>query len=403
MVRLFICFFFVAATASGQTLMFSEVEKLPASVNTNAEEIAPLLGADGVTLYFTRLLDEANKGGKYAGSDIYSSRYDVTSLNWRKAEDFAVLNDKNNNQLIGLNLRGDVFYSLNTSTAKQPRGIFWTKRTNGTLSKPELLPIEGLKSTGFINAFITPEQDVIIASMEAEDSKGEEDLYFSIKKGDSWTSFRNMGTTVNTKGFEISPFLSADRKRLYFSSNGHPGLGGGDLFYCERLYDSWEAWSLPVNLGESINSKGFDAYLSIYGDSVAFFASNRSVSTDLYRCKVGLKNQSPDVILTQDEMKEIFGGIDGRLVFLNASTSLTATHRELLWYIGNKLLDEKGIRLRIVVSPEEAPELSEARMDAVISQLANTGLEGSRIQRGVNAEIANTKNAVYLVFTKIVQ
>lgn len=406
MVRLVIVFFFLLQTqiAWSQRLVFADVEKLPKTVNTDAEEIAPLLSPDGLTLYYSRLLYDNNTGGKYSGSDVYSNRYDVTTLNWKPSENLSTINDKSNNQLIGINTKGDLLYSFSTTSSKNPSGLYVTKRVNGVLGKPEFLPMSGLQSSGFIGGYISPEEDVLIVSMARDDSRGEEDLYVSVKTGSTWSNFVNMGSTINTKGFEISPFLSADKKRLYFTSNGHPGLGDGDIFYSERLYNSWEAWTAPVNLGPQLNSKNFDAYFSIYGDSVAYFSSNnklQSSSSDIFRCKVIIKGEVPDVLLTKEEVQEIFGGVDTRLVFPATSTVLTASHRELLWYLGNKLLDQKTIRLRIAYSKEANPELTDARVEAIIGQLANTGLEGSRIQRFVSQESFDTMHTIQLIFTRI--
>jgi outer membrane protein OmpA-like peptidoglycan-associated protein len=84
-----------------------------------------------------------------------------------------------------------------------------------------------------------------------------------------------LGKQINTTGTELSPFLAADGKTLYFSSNGHPGYGRSDVFMSRRLDDSWTQWSTPINLGEPINSSGTDAYYSVpaAGD-YAYFVSN---------------------------------------------------------------------------------------------------------------------------------
>ena len=63
----------------------------------------------------------------------------------------------------------------------------------------------------------------------------------------------NLGPAINTKGNERTPFLHSDGKTLYFSSDGHPGLGGIDVFRTVRQGDSWTKWSKPENLGKSIN------------------------------------------------------------------------------------------------------------------------------------------------------
>ena len=150
--------------------------------------------------------------------------------------------------------------------------------------------------------------------MKAQDGYGEEDLYVTTRDSvGHWSRPINLGTTINTKGFEISPFLSADKKRLFFASNGHPGFGDADIFFSERLYDSWEVWSAPRNLGENLNSKGFDAFFSIYGDSVAYFSSNRSGGlADIYTAKVApqaapVKDVAGRQYLSDKEIQDLFG------------------------------------------------------------------------------------------------
>ena len=64
----------------------------------------------------------------------------------------------------------------------------------------------------------------------------------------------NLGPAINTPHAEYSPYLHPDGKTLYFSSSGHYGLGGLDVFVATRLSDSsWTEWSEPVNLGKEIN------------------------------------------------------------------------------------------------------------------------------------------------------
>lgn len=65
-----------------------------------------------------------------------------------------------------------------------------------------------------------------------------------------WTKARNLGAPVNSTYDEISPFIHANNKVLYFASKGHTGFGGYDIFYSERIGDSWSA---PVNMGRPIN------------------------------------------------------------------------------------------------------------------------------------------------------
>ena len=278
---------FLPLPAISQIFEYAVPEKLPSAVNTDEEESSPLLSMDGSKLFFTRLLCPENIGGKYTGSDIWS--IDHIGTTWGTADNIKInLNNKNNNAVIGMSTAGDVLYLMDASSTSKINGIYISKRVNEMWTKSELIPLSGIESDGFVSFYASPELDVLFVSMNGKDSKGEEDLYVCIKEDSAvWSKPKNLGSTINTSGFEISPFLSADKRRLYFSSNGHPGLGDADIFYSDRLYDSWETWSIPKNLGTNINSTNFDAYFSQYGDSVAYFTSNRqSELSNIFKSKV---------------------------------------------------------------------------------------------------------------------
>jgi outer membrane protein OmpA-like peptidoglycan-associated protein len=85
----------------------------------------------------------------------------------------------------------------------------------------------------------------------------------------------NLGHPINTKEDEISPFIHADNKTLYFSSTGHPGLGGYDVFISRRTSEIGK-WSTPINIGYPlnthkdeigfvVNARGNNAYFSSDG------------------------------------------------------------------------------------------------------------------------------------------
>ena len=95
------------------------------------------------------------------------------------------------------------------------------------------------------------------SSMYSVDGMGQNkygmDLFMTTKgQNGSWSAPKNLGDVINTKGHEKTPFLHTDSKTLYFSSNGHAGLGGYDLFYTRM--DDYGNWMKPVNLGTPINT-----------------------------------------------------------------------------------------------------------------------------------------------------
>lgn len=101
------------------------------------------------------------------------------------------------------------------------------------------------------------------------------DIYISLMNDkDEWGEPINLGSTINTSYCDRMPFLHPDMKTLYFSSDGHGGLGKMDIYKSTRLADScWNCWSEPVNLGLEINTNESDADYKITttGDK-AFFS-----------------------------------------------------------------------------------------------------------------------------------
>ena len=103
---------------------------------------------------------------------------------------------------------------------------------------------------------------------------GGSDIWYSTRKSDgSWTDPVNMGPAINTSRNERSPFLHTDSKTLYFSSNGHDGLGGQDIFYSKM--DSKRQWTAPKNIGYPINTENdeVDFFVSLDGKT-GYFSSN---------------------------------------------------------------------------------------------------------------------------------
>jgi len=111
---------------------------------------------------------------------------------------------------------------------------------------------------------------------------GGTDIYVSYLQNGSWSEPQNLGPTINTLGNELFPFTHIDGT-LYFSSDGHAGLGGLDIFYSTFLGDSWKK---PTNYGSPVNSTGDDiTFITSLDNSTGYFASNRyggKGSDDLY-------------------------------------------------------------------------------------------------------------------------
>lgn len=380
-------FLLIASPAWGmaQLLEFESPVRLSSPVNSTGEESLPMLSPDGQHLYFARALHAGNSGGKFSGLDVWFSRQVEGA--WKNASNTlpAAINNDGHNAIIGMSDDGSTIYFMSARTDEKMNGIYETRRINNYWTRPELVPVPGIDNQGFLGVYVSPDFEVMLFSMKAPDSRGEEDLYFSVKNSaGQWSAPRNMGATLNTRGYEISPFLSPDKKRLYFSSNGHGGEGDADIFYSERLYNSWETWSLPVNLGKAINSKKFDAYFSIYGDTIAYFSSNRDgLFADIYEVRVSRARTvlaSGQRYLSEEASNQELGGAVSRVIsFSPGSSTLTAPQKELLFYIANKLQLQRSILIHLAVKEEDDPELREARLRAVTNHLEQSGIQEERI------------------------
>lgn len=100
------------------------------------------------------------------------------------------------------------------------------------------------------------------------------DIWVSRFEDGLWQLPRNLGPNINTPGDEISPYIHIDNRTLYYSSDGHPGLGGADLYYSRRMNDT--LWSDPINMGYPINTTGNEKSISVTIDGKhAYLASDR--------------------------------------------------------------------------------------------------------------------------------
>jgi len=103
--------------------------------------------------------------------------------------------------------------------------------------------------------------------------QGSCDLYASHKSGSTWLQPYNLGNNINTKSWESQPIISSDSKKLFFASKRAGGKGGSDIWMSIKLKNN--TWSPPVNLGDSINTPKDEMAPFLHADgNTLFFASN---------------------------------------------------------------------------------------------------------------------------------
>ena len=115
------------------------------------------------------------------------------------------------------------------------------------------------------------------------------DIYYSVKgSNNDWGQAVNLGTTINTKYNEETPFITSDGKTLYFSSYGHYNMGGYDVLYTTKLTDG--SWAVPINAGHPINTTDDDVFFNpVHNGAFAYFPRYRDEGfgrTDIYRIEI---------------------------------------------------------------------------------------------------------------------
>lgn len=149
------------------------------------------------------------------------------------------------------------------------RGTEWVEVT--------VLPFCEQDSANFAHPTLTPDGNKMYFSSDLEGGYGGYDLYVVnfVKRGKTWSSPINLGKVINTEKDEMFPYFNFHDEHLYFSSNGHIGLGGLDIF---KSQGSGEEWLEPENLKFPLNSGADDFGITFDNGNPfhGFFSSNRA-------------------------------------------------------------------------------------------------------------------------------
>jgi len=159
---------------------------------------------------------------------------------------------------------------------------------------PDILPF-CQDQFDYFHPALSADGNILLFSSNRSPNNGKADLFVVHKTGDGWTVPISLGDQINSTENEIYPFLDRE-KNLFFSSDGHAGKGGYDLFVC--FFDG-ATWSGPVNLGRKINTSENDLAIkfSLHDPTRAIYTRekvNGSRETQLIRItlKDSLSKQS---------------------------------------------------------------------------------------------------------------
>lgn len=241
-------------------------------INTSGEEYSPVLTSDERTMFFCGKYRSDNIGGSKANNeDIFVSQKDKNGK-WQKAKIESSLSTNQNEAPLSISVDGNKIVifrdGLICEANKTSEGWSDFKEMDYTINQNEWQSDACLTSDGRAILFAAENSDNYNTNLE-HSYHGEfmhaSDIYVVyLDENDSIVGPVNLGHTINTRYSDRSPYLHADMKTLYFSSNGHGGLGHRDIYMSRRLSDTcWTCWSEPVNIGKEINTEKDDIELKV--------------------------------------------------------------------------------------------------------------------------------------------
>lgn len=287
-----------------------QIENIGRNINSRLAELRPTISADGNLLFF--ICENHPYNTKYNSirnsQDIWYSERD-SSGNWSEAMHMEYpLNtyfynavfwiSPDNNRILIRNAFVDGDYAGNGVSMSY-------RKENGRWSKPQALWIRNYDKydRGRQNgASMAQNGQVLLLYMSEEKGGYNNDIYVSfLLPDDSWSEPKSLGKKINLKKYnEMTPYLAADGKTLYFSSDRPGGLGDNDIWMTKRLDDSWQAWTDPVNLGSPINTEDWDAFFTMdAGGEFAYMSThlNSLGASDIVRIKLMEKEKPAPVVL----------------------------------------------------------------------------------------------------------
>ncbi len=257
-----------------------EIKNAGPNINSVYPDYVPVVSSDESMILFTSRRSNTT-GGKINHDGQYFEDIYLCTKNkdgsWSTPEQLGKpINTKDHDACIGISPDGSLLFVYKDTGG----GDIYVSKIEGNNTKkwgkPEKL--QGGVNTDYWegSASLSPDNKILYFSSDKEGGYGGTDIYYSKRLADNtWGEAKNLGPIINTPYDEDAPQIHSDGKTLFFSSRGHDGLGGYDIF--STIKDAvTKKWSKPRNLGYPVNSANEDIYFSLTKDGAkGFFSSYR--------------------------------------------------------------------------------------------------------------------------------
>lgn len=319
-----------------------EFTDLPTPVNSKFSDYSPAIFHNDSSLVLTSARENMKGGNMYdATGETFSDniRFEKTNGAWAKMDDKDGFNETINteqNDGAGVFTKDKKkFYFTQCADDQGECAIFASKLAGGKWSKPVKLNTH-INDPGGWNAqpSINSKGDTLYFVSKRKGGLGQHDIWYSVslKGEDHWETPVNLGPKVNTPFIDMAPSYYTEEHTLFFSSTGHMGFGGLDIFMAKG-----DSLQHVTNLGLPFNSNRDDFYFVI-GDKKGFLTSNReggAGNDDIYMFNIESKKSMLAVINT-DSLNPLAESVSVRGKVLDATTMEGVPDLE------NILTDDKG-------------------------------------------------------------
>ena len=273
-------------------------------INTEFPDYNPFVNEDESTLLFTSRTKRGGMEQEFDGfypSDILECRNNGNGFEKARLLGQNV-NSKFDDVLVGLTHDGSqlIIYHDDMDFYGD---LFISEKSGRSYSQKKPLEIVNNLNDLESAATFSPDGNAIVFASDRPEGKGKSDLYIIRKLPDgNWSPPQNLGSEVNTPMSEDYPQFSSDGKYLYFSSNGHPGMGGFDLYLTEWNLEN-NIWTRPKNLGYPVNTPRDNRTISFNSGGTSAYVSDWRPDShgdmDIYRIDFEQRKNLPALVRIQ--------------------------------------------------------------------------------------------------------
>ncbi|MBE7441819.1 MAG: PD40 domain-containing protein [Flavobacteriales bacterium] len=282
-----------------------DVINLGKSINTEFADYSPVMSLDESTIYFTSrrlrkdssnyFIKDVNDGMHY--EDIYvSHNYDGA---WSEPELLSI-NTEGHEATINVSVDGQTLFIYKDDNGNG--NLYYSSINNEEWTTPTLLGSDINSDAHESHVSISPDENILYFVSDRKGGLGGQDIYFCNKlPNGEWAKAQNIGSVINTPYDEDGVFIHPDGKTIYFSSHGHSSIGGYDIFYSIKNEEDG-TWSTPINLGYPVNSTDDDVFFVTSADGKRGYYSSIQEKgfgeKDIYQISMTDAAEKPLTLLT---------------------------------------------------------------------------------------------------------